>query len=700
MHIGRPNKNAHTPEHHQRISQMNETIQSLLQPPAGSSSTLHQRSKSYWAQCGTATVAASTYYERQAQVLETEVLPGIGPVGHALDIGCADGRFTQILGRHARHVLGIDISAPLIASAQRAAAQLSHVRFQVQDAEAQLPAGPFDLISCMGVLSTLVDEGAFEGLLKDMAQRLPHQGWLISKDTVSTVEEQRRVESDHALVYRNWSHYQQVIQHAGFELTYRSDLAHWTPTQVNVLCVWRRKADSAALPPAPAQTTPVSEAIEGLQHQQAQQSELLLEMARMLQTLEQGVDKLSKAAQAEPRATPPQAPHRILRKGPANKVRCAFIIHHATAWAALRPVVDRMLAAQDFEVVLISSPHRFPLLKRMGGEADVHAMLQSQGYTGLRLMDEQADLAAQMMASIAPDVVFRQAPWDYALPQGFSTDALRSTRVCYVPYGYMTAKIEQFQFNQVFHRHCWRIFCPDDLHQQLFAQHNLVGDLNCRITGYPKFDDLLQHEGQRNAWPLPDQPGAYRLIWAPHFSHDVEWLRFGAFMQTAPALLQTMAADPTLQVVLRPHPAMLESMLHGPKDSPLAEFAAAWMQLPNTALSVAPEYGDLFGASDALLTDGLSFFSEYQLFDKPLVFFDRQDHVGFNAAGAQLLAGMYQVTDGAQMSARLQALRAGQEEPQVVAHRRQIAQALRPFPGEAADRIVQIIRSDLLTPQD
>ena len=285
MHIGRPNKNAHTPEHHQRISQMNETIQSLLQPPAGSSSTLHQRSKSYWAQCGTATVAASTYYERQAQVLETEVLPGIGPVGHALDIGCADGRFTQILGRHARHVLGIDISAPLIASAQRAAAQLSHVRFQVQDAEAQLPAGPFDLISCMGVLSTLVDEGAFEGLLKDMAQRLPHQGWLISKDTVSTVEEQRRVESDHALVYRNWSHYQQVIQHAGFELTYRSDLAHWTPTQVNVLCVWRRKADSAALPPAPAQTTPVSEAIEGLQHQQAQQSELLLEMARMLQTL-------------------------------------------------------------------------------------------------------------------------------------------------------------------------------------------------------------------------------------------------------------------------------------------------------------------------------------------------------------------------------------------------------------------------------
>lgn len=679
---------------------MNETIQSLLQPPAGSSSTLHQRSKSYWAHCGTATVAASTYYDRQAQVLETEVLPGIGPVGHALDIGCADGRFTQILGRHARHVLGIDISAPLIAQAQRAAAHASHVRFQVQDAEAQLPAGPFDLISCMGVLSTLVDERAFEDLLKEMAQRLPHEGWLISKDTVSTVEEQRRVESDHALVYRNWTHYRRVIEQAGFELTFRSDLAHWTPTQVNVLCVWRRRAPAAALPAAEGPTAALSEALAGLQQQQAQQSELLLEMARMLQTLEQGVDKLSKATRAEPRALPAQAPQRLLRKGPAHKVRCAFIIHHATAWSALRPVVDSMLAAQDFEVVLITSPHRFPLLNRMGGETDVHAMLQSQGYTCLRLKDEQADLAAQMMESVAPDVVFRQAPWDKDLPQGFSTEALRSTRVCYVPYGYMTAKIEQFQFNQVFHRHCWRIFCPDDLHQQLFAQHNLVADLNCRVTGYPKFDDLLQHAGQRGAWPLPDDPGTYRLIWAPHFSHDVEWLRFGAFLQTAPALLEMIATDPKLQVVLRPHPAMLESMLHGPKDAPLAEFAAAWMQFPNTALSVAPEYGDLFGASDALLTDGLSFFSEYQLFDKPLVFFDRQDHVGFNAAGTQLLAGMYQVTDGAQMSARLQALRAGQEEQDVVAHRRQIARALRPFPGEAADRIVDIIRSDLLTPQD
>ncbi len=444
----------------------------------------------------------------------------------------------------------------------------------------------------------------------------------------------------------------------------------------------------------------MSDATKALQHQRAQQSELLLKMARAVQTLAHTVDNLSKAATAEPRAVLPQVPCRLLRKGPANKMRCAFIIHHATAWAALRPVVDKMLAAWDFEVVLISSPHRFPLINRMRGEADVNAMLQSQGYSSLRLMDEHADLAAQMMASIAPDVVFRQAPWDNDLPQGFSTDALRFTRVCYVPYGYMTAKIEQFQFNQVFHRHCWRIFCPDGIHQQLFAKYNLVGDLNCRVTGYPKFDDLLRHGGHRGAWPLPDEVGAYRLIWAPHFSHDGEWLRFGAFLQTAPALLQTMAADPKLQVVLRPHPAMLESMLHGPKDSPLVEFAAAWMKLPSSALSVAAEYGDLFAASDALLTDGLSFFSEYQLFDKPLVFFDRQDHVGFNAAGAQLLSGMYRVTNGAQMSARLQALRSGQEEPQIVAHRRQIAQALRPFPGEAADRIVQIIRSDLLTAQE
>jgi 2-polyprenyl-3-methyl-5-hydroxy-6-metoxy-1,4-benzoquinol methylase len=214
---------------------VNETIQRLLKQPPRSSSALHQRSKSYWAQCVRATAAASTCYDRQAQVPETEVLPKIGPLVHALDIGCADGRFPRILGRHARHALGIDISAPLIAPAQNSAGNASYVRFHVQDAEAQLPSVPFDLISFMGVLSTLVDDDVFEKLLRDIAKRVSNQGWPMSKDTVSRVEEQRRVERKYTLIYRNWSHYRQAIERAGFELDYRSDLASWTTTQVNVL---------------------------------------------------------------------------------------------------------------------------------------------------------------------------------------------------------------------------------------------------------------------------------------------------------------------------------------------------------------------------------------------------------------------------------------------------------------------------------
>jgi 2-polyprenyl-3-methyl-5-hydroxy-6-metoxy-1,4-benzoquinol methylase len=677
---------------------------SLAIPPNETNSTLHHQSKAYWAQCDKATVATSSYYDRQAQVLAEEILPGLGSLKSVLDIGCADGRFTQIFSRHAGQVLGIDISAPLISAARRAAAQASHISFEVQDAEAMLPSGPFDLISCMGVLSTLVDDRAFEHMLEEIANRVPDRGWLITKDTVSTVEVQRRVEVDHALIYRNWQQYRRAVEHAGFELTFRCDLAHWSTTQVNALCVWRRKGAEFDRPKTDDHVRNLSVAITELQQRQTLQSDLMLEMAATLQTLAQGLEKIEKHSVIERRMTSSAKPslpvHARLRKGSPQRIRCAFIIHHATAWAALRPVVDLMLAAPDFEPILISSPHSFPMLQRMGGEVEVYNMLRAQGYSCLRLRDEEAHLAVRMMESLVPDVVFRQAPWDKDLPAGFSTEALSFTRVCYVPYGYLTAKIEQHQFNQIFHQNCWRIFCPDEMHLQLFSEHNLVGGLNCRVTGYPKFDDLLRYNGDRNAWPLPAQPDDFRLIWAPHYSHDVDWLRFGAFMQTAPALVKMIESDPRLQVVLRPHPAMLECMLHGPQGTPLAKFAKTWAQLPNTALSISPDYGDLFSASDALLTDGLSFFSEYQLFDKPLIFFDRQDHVGFNSAGSKLLAGMYRVTDGEQMCANLQALRTGIENQEIVAHRRRIANELRPFPGEAAKRIMQIIRSDLLLTED
>jgi len=448
----------------------------------------------------------------------------------------------------------------------------------------------------------------------------------------------------------------------------------------------------------------VAAAVAAVDAHQQMQSELLINIAQAVQDLGNGLASVRRGPDVgallerlERLEGTLQWNARVAsRTGAGAPIRVLFLVHHATAWPAIRDIVDEMRLADDFEPVVMSLPHRFPLGNRMAGEAEVHAMLAAQGYQHIRLRDDDAGSALDYVKSLAPAVIFRQAPWDDDLPPTLSARHLAFSRLCYVPYGYMTAAIEKKQFDQVMHRQCWRLFCPDEAHRALYAAHNALGDINCRVTGYPKFDHLSRQVGQPGRWPIAGGPAdAYHLVWAPHFSSDNDPLKFGVFTRIAGDMLTMAAKDPSLQIVLRPHPALREALAAARPDSSLGRFLATWQSLPNTCFDDEADYAELFAASHAMLTCGISFFSEYQLFDKPLVYFERADNAGFNAAGERLKDGMYCVRDFADWARRLQALRAGVEDPAIVAGRRRIAAELQPFPGAAARQIVEVIRREI-----
>lgn len=356
-----------------------------------------------------------------------------------------------------------------------------------------------------------------------------------------------------------------------------------------------------------------------------------------------------------------------------------------------------MNRAPDFDPVVVSLPHRFPGSASFGGEEAVHLLLTHEGVPHLRCPSAD-DTALTMVMSLTPSLVFRQAPWDDDLPPSLSTRSLDFVRLAYVPYGLMTAAIEDKQFDQEFHRACWRIFAPVPGHCELAAAHSQVAASNCVVTGYPKFDELVSAAAEPGLWPIEPREGTrLRLIWAPHFSRSGDWLRFGAFDLVAGPLLQWTAEHPDVDVVLRPHPALLEEMREAPDDSDLGRFRFAWDQLPNTAVSSEADYSRLFAASDVLLTDGLSFLSEYQLFDKPVVFFERSDHVGFNEIGQVLLQGLYRVESIDPMIEMLETMLEGFDDPLAPARREVVAQ-VHCYPGEAATRILTEIRHGLGRP--
>lgn len=86
----------------------------------------------------------------------------------ALELGCAEGIFTEMMSDRADRVLATDISMVAIERARQRCARLSNISFKWCDISDSLPSGEFDLIVCSEILYYLQDRNA----LQDFARRL------------------------------------------------------------------------------------------------------------------------------------------------------------------------------------------------------------------------------------------------------------------------------------------------------------------------------------------------------------------------------------------------------------------------------------------------------------------------------------------------------------------------------------------------
>ena len=120
--------------------------------------------------------AAHMDYDAELRMLD-QVLRrayGIRPGDHVLDIGCGAGQTTRDAARMAvaGHVLGVDISAPMIERARRLthAAGVENVSFEQADAESYpFPAESFDVaISRFGTMFFRDPVAAFDNIARAM----------------------------------------------------------------------------------------------------------------------------------------------------------------------------------------------------------------------------------------------------------------------------------------------------------------------------------------------------------------------------------------------------------------------------------------------------------------------------------------------------------------------------------------------------
>jgi 2-polyprenyl-3-methyl-5-hydroxy-6-metoxy-1,4-benzoquinol methylase len=211
---------------------------------AADRSDAHRFAHEYWQNCSDTFLASDpSYYDRQEKELRRTLAESVGRVRNSLDVGCGNGRFSFVLAEVSDSLLAFDLSAKLIAEATATAERrnVKGVRFQVRDLEAGVPAGPFDLVACMGVISTLIDDVAYNALIDDLERSVVTGGYVVTKDTLSTVEDGRLVITDtYVTNYRNVSAYEQAFAQRGLRLVDQARLAT-LEGMINNLYLWRKE---------------------------------------------------------------------------------------------------------------------------------------------------------------------------------------------------------------------------------------------------------------------------------------------------------------------------------------------------------------------------------------------------------------------------------------------------------------------------
>ncbi|WP_259728596.1 trifunctional glycosyltransferase/class I SAM-dependent methyltransferase/polysaccharide deacetylase [Synechococcus sp. CS-1327] len=134
-------------------------------------------------------------YEQEKYALQLELLPE-GKVACALELACAEGRFTEKLAKRSQRLIATDISATALARAADRCSSNPHIEFRQLDLAADcLPQG-VDLIVCSEVLYFLADETELLRVGQRMAAALTPGGHIITAHALVLNEEMTRTGFD------------------------------------------------------------------------------------------------------------------------------------------------------------------------------------------------------------------------------------------------------------------------------------------------------------------------------------------------------------------------------------------------------------------------------------------------------------------------------------------------------------------------
>ena len=248
-----------------------------------------------------------------------------------------------------------------------------------------------------------------------------------------------------------------------------------------------------------------------------------------------------------------------------------------------------------------------------------------------------------------------------------------------------------------YHRAAWIVFCTNEMVRDMAMRDGVLQGAQFRVVGHPKAD---QFRVAQPRWPLSATDGDTnrlgRVVWSAHQTIGEGWTDFGAFHLMSGAMHAWARQCTDIQFLFMPHPALLP--FPDSAGSPITrpefdDWLKAWSALPNTAVLSELDYGPALAASDVMVTDGLSTLVEYQLFEKPVIFFERRGHREFNAIGEQVIRAVHTVHGVDEVRRLAEKFLGGEPDPLRERQQENVRQLFGPL-GSIA-RIIDVLRREI-----
>lgn len=242
------------------------------------------------------------------------------------------------------------------------------------------------------------------------------------------------------------------------------------------------------------------------------------------------------------------------------------------------------------------------------------------------------------------DIVFYTSPYLFALKNWGEGDIPLSTLVCYIPYGFYVANIQDVQFNLLIHNIAWRNYVASSIYQAMADKYCDVGHYGMLVAGYSKLDNLLQLDiGKQADWKIcGNKHNVKKIIYAPHHSINEVPFHSTFFMNYQYLLEYAKNHKETTSWIFKPHPLLRISVVRNGIFKTIDDFNAycqEWNNLPNGRY-ITGDYMPWFASSDCMIFDSMSFMAEYLYVDKPSLFLLREN-VNLNEFGKSVLDVLY-----------------------------------------------------------